>query len=404
MFANVKEQMDIIKDGTVEIIPEDELLKKFEKSRNENKPLIIKLGCDPSRPDLHIGHSVQLNKLRQFQDLGHTAILIVGDYTGMIGDPSGKKKTRPQLTFEETRINGESYFQQAGKILDSSKAKILYNSDWLSKLDLKDLINILSRFTVQRILERDDFTSRLKEQTEISMHEMLYPIMQGYDSYAINADVEIGGTDQKFNILVGRDMQKRFGKEPQVVITMPLLEGTDGYEKMSKSLDNAIGITEEPQNIFGKTMSIPDALIYKYFLLATKVGKDELAKIKKDLEGGEVNPRDIKRKLGIELVKIYYDNDTAAKTIEEFDKIFIKKEIPDDIPVVNIKENSMKLIDFLTATNLSESNTIARKLVEQGAVTIDGKKVTDMNLILDIKNGMIFKVGKRKFLKIAKSE
>ncbi|MEO8665976.1 MAG: tyrosine--tRNA ligase [Ignavibacteria bacterium] len=402
MFAPLKEQMDIIREGTVEIIPADELVKKIEKSVKENKPLNIKLGCDPSRPDLHIGHSVVLNKLRQFQDLGHNAILIVGDYTGMIGDPSGKKKTRPQLTFEETRLNGESYFTQAGKILDIKKAKIFYNSEWLSKLDLKDLISLLSKFTVQRILERDDFTNRIKEQTEIALHEMLYPIMQGYDSYAIDADVELGGTDQKFNNLVGRDVQKRFGKEQQVVITMPLIEGTDGYEKMSKSLDNAIGITEEPKNIFGKTMSIPDALIYKYFQLTTKSTPDELAKIKKDLESEEVNPRDVKRKLGYELVKLYYDEDTAVRTIEEFDKVFIKKEIPDDVPEVTMKEVSMKLVDLLTTTNLSESKTNARKLIEQGAVSIDGKKVTDINLNVDIRHEMIFKVGKRKFLKINK--
>jgi len=402
MFAPVKEQMDIIREGTVEIIPEDELIKKFEKSLKENKPLNIKLGCDPSRPDLHIGHSVVLNKLRQFQELGHNAILIVGDYTGMIGDPSGKKKTRPQLSFEETRINGETYFKQAGKILDISKTKVVYNSEWLSKLDLRELIDLLSKFTVQRILERDDFSNRIKEQTEISLHEMLYPIMQGYDSFAINADVELGGTDQKFNNLVGRDVQKRFGKEQQVVITMPLIEGTDGYEKMSKSLDNAIGITDEPKDIFGKTMSIPDALIYKYFELTTRASKEELSIIRKGLESGEANPRDVKRKLGFELVKLYYDEDTAAKTIEEFDKVFIKKEIPDDIPEVIITDVTQKLVDLLTGNNLAESKTTARKLIEQGAVSINGRKETDVNSVVNIINGMVLKVGKRKFLKILK--
>ncbi|MDZ4710806.1 MAG: tyrosine--tRNA ligase [bacterium] len=400
MFATAKEQIDLIREGTVEIIPEEELVRKFEKSAKENKALTIKLGCDPSRPDLHIGHSVVLNKLRQFQDLGHNAILIVGDYTGMIGDPSGKKKTRPQLTFEETRKNGESYFEQAGKILDLKRAKVVYNSEWLSKLDLKDLINLLSKFTVQRILERDDFTNRIKEQTEISMHEMLYPIMQGYDSYAINADVELGGTDQKFNNLVGRDVQKRYGKEQQVVITMPLIEGTDGYEKMSKSLDNAIGITEAAKDIFGKTMSIPDTLIYKYFNLVTKLERAELDKIKKELEIGEGNPRDYKRKLGYELVKIYYDEETAGKTIEEFDTIFIKGGIPDDIPEITVSEDSKKLIDLMTENNMTESKTSARKLIEQGAVNIDGTKITDVNSMTAIRDGMILKVGKRKFLKI----
>jgi len=402
MFADVKEQMDIIRKGTVEIIPEDELALKLQKSLKENKPLNIKLGCDPSRPDLHIGHSVVLNKLRQFQDLGHNAILIVGDYTAMIGDPSGKKKTRPQLTFEETKLYGESYFIQAGKILDLSKAKILYNSEWLGKIDLQRLIVILGKFTVQRILERDDFTNRLKEQTEISMHELLYPIMQGYDSFAIDADVELGGTDQKFNNLVGRDMQKKFGKDQQVVITMPLLEGTDGFEKMSKSLDNAIGITEEPKNIFGKTMSIPDTLIYKYFELCTKIEDQELRQIKSDLEEGIVNPRDLKRRLGHEIVKMYYDEDTADKTIEEFDKVFIKKEIPDEIPELMINEENMKLTELLTFTKLSDSNSNARRLIEQGAVSINGKKITDVNLVPEIINGMILKVGKRKFLKVLK--
>lgn len=402
MFANVNEQMDIIRKGTVEIIPEDELARKIEKSKKENKKLNIKLGCDPSRPDLHIGHSVVLNKLRQFQELGHNAILIVGDYTAMIGDPSGKKKTRPQLSFEETKEYGESYFQQAGKILDISKAKVLYNSEWLSKIDLRELINILGKFTVQRILERDDFTNRLKDQVEISMHELLYPIMQGYDSYAINADVELGGTDQKFNNLVGRDMQKKFGREQQVVITLPLIEGTDGFEKMSKSLDNAIGITEEPKDIFGKTMSIPDALIYRYFELCTKVSDDELKQIKSDLEEGKVNPRDVKRRLGHELVKMYYDSETADKTIEEFDRVFIKKENPEEIPEIKLNEDRMKVVELLTHTKLTDSNSNSRRMIEQGAVSINGIKISDVNLETEITNGMILKVGKRKFLKILK--
>lgn len=401
-FASVKEQLDLIKEGTVEIIPPEELEKKLEVSIKKKKQLRIKLGCDPSRPDLHIGHSVVLGKLRQFQDLGHKAILIVGDYTAMVGDPTGKKKARPQLTFEETREYGKTYFEQAGKILDINKAEILYNSEWLSKLDLKSLINILSKFTVQRILERDDFTNRLKDQTEISMHELLYPIMQGYDSFAIDADVELGGTDQKFNNLVGRDVQKRFGKEQQVVITMPLIEGTDGVEKMSKSLDNAIGITEDPKDIFGKTMSIPDILIYKYFELCTKINGEELKSIKDSLESGKANPRDMKRKLGYELVKLYYDKDVAEKTIEEFDKIFIKKEIPDKIPEIKISVDKMKLVEFLTFSELAESNSKARRLIEQGAVSIDGEKINDINYITDFTNGMVFKVGKMKFLKIVK--
>lgn len=392
--------MDILRKGTVEIIPGEELEKKIEKAIKTRKPLNVKLGCDPSVPDLHIGHSVVLNKLREFQDLGHTAILIVGDYTGMIGDPSGKKKTRPQLTFEETRENGKSYFEQASHILDKDKTKIVYNSEWLSKLDLKELISILGKFTVQRILERDDFTNRMRDQVEVSMHELLYPIMQGYDSYAIDADVELGGTDQKFNNLVGRDMQKRFGKDPQIVMLMPLLEGTDGSEKMSKSLNNYIGISEEPKDIFGKTMSIPDVLIYKYFTLATRLTPKELQEIKRELVDPETNPRNLKRRLGFELVKLYYNEEVAKQSIEEFDRIFIKKEVPDDIPEISLKEKDVKLINLIVANKMADSNAAARRLIEQGGVTINGEKIEDFNLILNYTEDFVLKVGKRKFLKV----
>lgn len=392
--------MDILRKGTVEIIPEEELAKKIEKAIKTRKPLNVKLGCDPSVPDLHIGHSVVLNKLREFQDLGHTAILIVGDYTGMIGDPSGKKKTRPQLTFEETRENGKSYFEQASRILDKDKTKIIYNSEWLSKIDLQELIKILGKFTVQRILERDDFTNRMRDQVEVSMHELLYPIMQGYDSYAIDADVELGGTDQKFNNLVGRDMQKRFGKDPQIVMLMPLLEGTDGSEKMSKSLNNYIGISEEPKDIFGKTMSIPDVLIFKYYTLATRLTPKELLEIKRELEDPNTNPRNLKRRLGYELVKLYYNEEVAKQSIEEFDKIFIKKEVPDDIPEIVLKEKGTKLITLIVSNKMADSNAAARRLIEQGGVTINGGKVDDFNHVLDYSEDFVLKVGKRKFLKV----
>lgn len=403
-FPPVKEQFEIIKSGTVDIIPEDELLNKLYKSYKEKKPLKIKLGCDPSRPDLHIGHSVVLNKLRQFQDLGHEAILIIGDFTAMIGDPTGRKKARPQLSFEEAVENGKTYFEQAGKILHKDKTKILYNSEWLSKLSLIDLINILGKFTVQRILERDDFEKRLKEHQEISMHEILYPIMQGYDSYAIEADVELGGTDQRFNNLVGRDMQKRYNMEPQVVITMPLLEGTDGSEKMSKSLGNAIGITDPPQDIFGKTMSIPDILIYKYFQLGTHLSTDELNSIRLQLEDEKNNPRDLKRRLGFELVKLYYDEETANKAIEEFDKIFIKKEIPDDITEYELYNNDIQLSKLLVDTGLTSSMTESRKMIEQGAIQIDKIKINDVKTIIDnsYPSEFILQKGKRNFIRIIK--
>jgi tyrosyl-tRNA synthetase len=402
MTASLNEQMDVIRKGTVEIIPEEELVRKLENSIKTKKPLNIKLGCDPSRPDLHIGHSVVLNKLREFQDFGHQAILIVGDFTGMVGDPTGKKKARPQLTFEETRENGKSYFEQAIHILDKNKTKIVYNSEWLGKLDLHNLIDVLSKFTIQRILERDDFTNRLRDQQEIAAHEILYPVMQGYDSYAIKADVELGGTDQKFNNLMGRDMQKRFGQEPQVVILMPLLEGTDGSEKMSKSLNNYIGITDAPKDIFGKTMSIPDVLIFKYFELATRLTPNELSLIKQELETPNNNPRNTKRRLGYELVKLYYDEDTAKSAIEEFDKIFIKKEIPDEIEEYKLAEDSIKIIELLTITKMTDSKGNARRLIEQGGVSINGEKIEDINYIVDSKIEFILKVGKRKFLKIIK--
>ncbi|MBX7045219.1 MAG: tyrosine--tRNA ligase [Ignavibacteria bacterium] len=395
-FPSLNEQIDVIKRGTVEIIPEDELVKKIEKSIAKKIPLNVKLGCDPSRPDLHIGHAVVLNKLRQFQELGHTAILIIGDYTGMIGDPTGKKKTRPQLTYEEARENGKTYYDQAVKILDKDKTKILYNSDWLAKLNLQNLIELMSKFTVQRILERDDFTNRLNEQAEIAFHEMLYPLMQGYDSYAINSDVELGGTDQKFNNLMGRDVQKRFGREPQIVITMPLLEGIDGSEKMSKSLDNAIGISEDPKDIFGKTMRIPDNLIYKYFELGTQISVGELKELTEKIAE---SPRDYKRKLGFEIVKLYYDEPTAERAVEEFDKIFIKKEIPDDIPETMLRED-IKLINLIVANKMADSNSAARKLIEAGAVSIDGEKVGDVNFLIEKDKKFTLKVGKRKFLKV----
>lgn len=400
MRGTLNEQMDTFKRGVAEIIPEEELCYKIEKSIKTKTPLNIKLGCDPSKPDLHIGHAVVLNKLREFQDYGHKAILIIGDYTAMIGDPSGKKKTRPQLSFEETREYGKTYYEQATKILDTKNIEIKYNSEWLSKLNLADLLNILSRFTVQRILERDDFTNRLKEEIEISMQELLYPIMQGYDSLMINADVELGGTDQKFNNLVGRDMQRKFGKEPQVVLLMPLLEGTDGSEKMSKSLGNAIGICDPPKEIYGKAMSIPDNLIFKYFELGTRLKKDELEEIKKQLSDPKVNPRDVKKKLAYELVRLYYNDEEARKSEEEFERIFSKKGLPDEIPEYTFTLAENKLVDILVNAKAVDSKSAARRLIEQGGVTIDGIKITDVNYLMNEKKEYIIKAGKKKFLKV----
>ncbi len=402
-FPTVNEQMDLIKRGAVEIIPEDELVQKIERSIKTGNPLNIKLGCDPSRPDLHIGHSVVLRKLAQFQQLGHQAILIIGDFTGMIGDPSGRNSTRPALTLEQTRINGESYFQQASKILDKNKTKIVYNSEWLGKMTFEDVIKLASKYTVARMLERDDFTKRYKAGEPISIHEFLYPLAQAMDSVAIKSDVELGGTDQKFNLLVGRDIQREYGVEPQVILTMPLLVGIDGVEKMSKSYDNYIGISDPPEQIFGRTMSIPDTLIYTYFELATDVTNEKLRQIKEQLEDGRTNPRDLKRELARKLVSMYYDELTAIKAQEEFDKIFIKKEVPDEIDEFHIEENTeINILDLLLLVNFAPSKGEAKRLVQQGGVSIDGVKISDIHQNIKIASGMILKVGKRKFLKLTK--
>ena len=401
-FPPINEQMDHIRRGTSEIIPEEELVKKLEKSISQGKPLNIKLGCDPSRPDLHIGHSVVLRKLAQFQSLGHLAILIIGDFTGMIGDPSGRNVTRPALTLEETRINGESYFEQASKILDKEKTKIVYNSEWLGKMSFEDVIKLSSKYTIARMIERDDFTKRFKAGEPISVHEFLYPLAQAMDSVAIESDVELGGTDQKFNLLVGRDIQREFGLEPQIIITMPLLVGTDGVEKMSKSYNNYIGISEAPNEIYGKTLSIPDNLIYTYFELATDISNIGLKEIKAKLEDPATNPRNIKRELARALVQTYYDEKSAKEAEEEFDKIFIKKEIPDEIPEHKIKANEINILDLILEVNFAPSKGEARRLVVQGGVTLDGEKVDDIKTIVKFDKEKILKVGKRKFIKIRK--
>jgi tyrosyl-tRNA synthetase len=403
-FPPINEQMDLIKRGTSEIIPEEELVKKLERSLNEGKPLNIKLGCDPSRPDLHIGHSVVLRKLAQFQSLGHLAILIIGDFTGMIGDPSGRNATRPSLTLKETREHGGTYFLQASKILDAKKTKIVYNSDWLGKMSFEDVIKLAAKYTVARMLERDDFTKRYKAGEPISIHELLYPLAQAMDSVAINSDVELGGTDQKFNLLVGRDIQRENGMEPQVILTMPLLVGTDGIEKMSKSYDNYIGISETPKEIYGKTLSIPDNLIYVYYELASDIPSSELEEIKKQLDDPNINPRDIKRKLARTFVRMYHNEEAAKLAEEEFDRIFIKKEVPDEIEEFKIdaKNSEMNILDLILKVNFALSRGEARRLVIQGGVSINGEKITDANLKTKLTDGMILKVGKRKFIKFVK--
>ena len=400
-FPPINEQMDLIKRGASEIIPEEELLRKLELSAKEGKPLIVKLGCDPSRPDLHIGHAVVLRKLAQFQTLGHQAVLIIGDFTGMIGDPSGRNVTRPALSLEESRKNGKSYLEQASKILDKEKTKIVYNSEWLGKMSFEDVIKLSSKYTVARMLERDDFTKRFKSGEPISMHEILYPLAQAMDSVAISSDVELGGTDQKFNLLVGRDIQREFGMEPQVILTMPLIVGTDGIEKMSKSYNNYIGISDSPRDIFGKTLSIPDNLIANYYELATDISNKELNSIKLQLTDPAVNPRNIKRNLAKKLVSIYHDSIAANEAEEEFDRIFIKKEIPDEVPEFSWSMGDHSgILELLTITNLAPSKGEARRLVLQGGISIDGIKIDDINATIEIKDNSIIKVGKRKFIRI----
>ncbi|MBL7958638.1 tyrosine--tRNA ligase [bacterium] len=400
MLHSIDEQLLIIRRGIVDIIPEDELIRKLERAIKENKPLKIKLGCDPSRPDLHIGHSVVLRKLRQFQDIGHEAILVIGDFTGMIGDPTGKNKTRPSLSLEETRHNGKSYFDQASKILDPAKTRIVYNSEWLAPMTFADVVKMASMYTVARMLERDDFQNRYRNNEPISVHEFLYPLAQAMDSVALASDVELGGTDQRFNLLVGRDLQKEYGQEPQVIITMPLLEGTDGVQKMSKSLNNYVGIDDTPKEMFGRIMSIPDSLIYKYFELTTNISILELESIKKDLENKSVNPSLLKRKLAIEIIALYHDKLSAEKAEEEFDLIFKKKDIPEDIPIFNVSVNEIPIVKLLTETKLVDSGNAARRQIQQGAVSLNGQKIMDDKLNVKLDGDLILKVGKRKFLKI----
>ena len=396
-FPTLNEQMDLIKKGTEEIIPEDELALKIEASISSKKPLIIKCGCDPSRPDLHIGHSVVLGKMRDFQDLGHIAILLIGDFTAMIGDPTGRNKTRPQLTLDQAKKNSESYVEQASKILNVKTLKIKYNSEWLSKIDFNKLIELTSKYTVARMLERDDFNKRYETGKPISIHEFLYPIAQGYDSVILKSDVELGGTDQKFNLLVGRNLQKEYGQNPQIIITTPLIEGTDGFEKMSKSYNNYIGFNDSPDDIYGKTLSIPDELIAKYFNYCTRV--KDFEKIQKSLQDKSINPRNLKRRLARELVSIYYSEDDSIKAENNFDTMFIKKDIPDKIEEFKLI-SKLKLIDIMVNNNLVSSKGDAKRMIKQGAVKINDQKISDILTEIKPKSDCIIKVGKRKFLKL----
>ena len=399
-FLPVDDQLEIISKGTEEVIPLQDLRHKLESSIKNNKPLVVKLGCDPSRPDLHIGHSVVLQKLRDFQDLGHQAILVIGDFTAMIGDPSDRNKTRPQLTLEEAKANAKSYIEQSKAILDVKTLKVLFNSTWLNKMNFSDVIKMSSKYTVARMIERDDFTKRFESEIPISMHEFLYPLAQAMDSVEIKSDVELGGTDQKFNLLVGRDLQREYDQEPQSIITLPLLEGTDGIEKMSKSYDNYIALDDSAQDMYGKLMSINDSMITKYYKLAVFADKEKVLSIEKKLNDSSINPRDIKRDLAKDLVERYYDKDTAFEAEQAFDQIFVKKSIPDDIPTFKVSSNS-NILDILSSEKLIASKAEGKRLIAQNAIKIDGEVCSDIGY--EVSNGcgeLIVKIGKRRFLKI----
>jgi len=399
-FPSLNEQMDVIRRGTVDLLPEDELIQKLEDSIKKNKPLIIKQGFDPTAPDIHLGHTVGIRKLRQFQELGHQVVVIIGDYTAMVGDPSEKNSTRPRLTHKEVMANAKTYQEQFFKILDKEKTQIRYNGDWFSKMTFEEIMNLAGKFTVARMLERDDFATRYKNQLPISVHEFFYPLMQGYDSVMIEADVEMGATEQKFNLVIARQIQKEYGKEQQIVLTLPVLEGIDGTQRMSKSLGNYIGIDEAPDQTYGKVMSIPDKLIYPYFELVTDVDLTELKNIKQQLEDTSVNPRDVKKYLGRTIVRMYHGEEKAVEAEKAFEQVFVKKELPDEMPEFTFSEKSIRIDDLLIQTKTAASKSEARRLIKQGGVSVDGEKVSDPFAEVVIDGEKTLKVGKRKFAKV----
>ena len=401
MNRSLDEQFELISRGAEEIIPEQELRDKIENSIKNDKPLIVKLGCDPSRPDLHIGHSVVLRKLRHFQDLGHQAVLVIGDFTAMIGDPTGRNKTRPQLTIEDARDNAKTYLDQADAVLNMDTLRVVYNSKWLNEMSFSEVIKLSSSTTVARMLERDDFNKRYDSEVPISLHEFLYPLIQAYDSIALEADIEMGGTDQKFNLLVGRELQRGSGQDPQVCITLPILEGLDGVHKMSKSLNNYVGINEPPAEMFGKIMSISDDLMWRWFELLSFESTTTIANYQKDVKTG-TNPRDIKFKLAHELVARFHSDSAAAQALQSFTAQFQKGAKPEhiDTQTLTLTEDTIAIGNLLKETQLTSSTSEAMRLVKQGAVKVDDEKITDPKLQLDKGKSYLVQVGKRKFLTV----
>jgi tyrosyl-tRNA synthetase len=396
-MATIDEAMSIIRRGTEEILVEEELIAKLKAG----KPLVVKAGFDPTAPDLHLGHTVLLNKMRQLQDLGHDVVFLIGDFTGMIGDPSGKNETRPPLSREQVEQNAETYRKQVFKVLDPHKTKIMFNSQWLDKLTPVDLIKLAATHTVARMLERDDFSKRYESGHSIAIHEFLYPLLMGYDSVAMHADIELGGTDQKFNLLMGRELQKHFGQKPQTVIMMPLLVGLDGVKKMSKSLGNYIGIDESPEQIFGKVMSVSDELMWVWFELLSFRPLDEVKKLRDEVLAGK-NPRDVKFLLAQEIVARFHDENAAKHAQENFVSQFQKGQLPEDMPEVSVVvgENGMLIANVIKAAGLVDSTSEATRMLQQGAVKLDGEKISDRNLLIQAKKTIILQVGKRRFAKV----
>lgn len=399
-MVSAQEQVRQIKHGVADLINEQDLVKKIEKSIKENKPLVVKLGLDPTAPDIHLGHTVPLRKLRLFQEFGHQVVIVIGGFTARIGDPTGKSVTRPPLTKEEVLKNAETYKTQIFKVLDPEKTIVRDNSEWLESMNFADVLRLASSYTVARMMERDDFSKRFKEGRPIGVHEFMYPLMQGHDSVALHADVEFGGTDQTFNLLMGRHLQELEGQEPQVVITMPLLEGLDGIQKMSKSLGNYIGIDEEPKEMYGKAMSIPDELMMRYFMLVTDMSIEEQEDMAKRLESGELHPRDAKMQLARTIVRLYHGEEAALEAEEEFKRVFQQRALPTDIPeyAMDAPTEPIFVPQFCTDAGLTASNGEARRSIKAGAFKVNGEKYTEENLKLE--DGMIVQVGKRKFLKI----
>ncbi len=404
-FLEPKIQLQEIKRGCVDLVSEVDFLKKLEKSHKDSKPLRVKAGFDPTRPDLHLGHTVLINKLRTFQELGHTVIFLVGDFTALIGDPTGRNETRPPLTKEEVANFAKTYVNQIAKILDMKKCELAWNSSWMEKFSATDFIKLTAQYTVARMLERDDFEKRYKSHTPISIHEFLYPLVQGYDSVALKSDIELGGTDQKFNLLVGRELQKAYGQEPQCILTMPLLEGLDGVNKMSKSLDNYIAIEDSPRDIFGKTMRVSDTLMLRYYELLSEVPSSELEKIKSDLKSGSAHPREVKVRLAKEFVKRFHSNEAAENAEVEFNRIFVDKGVPDDIEKISVNLSEIASLDLpgiLKQLGLVPTTSEARRLIAANAVEINSEKISDLKYKLNAKSSdeWIFKLGKKKFAKV----